>query len=46
MRNDKKTFGVSKRSNIAKPLKNLLEIKTWGTKWKRKMDKITKWVTW
>jgi hypothetical protein len=26
------------------PLKNLLEIRTWGTYWKRKIDKITKWV--
>jgi hypothetical protein len=28
------------------PLKNLLEIRTWGTKWKRKIDKTIKWVAW
>ncbi len=46
MQNDNKTFGVFKRSNFARPLKNLLEIRTWGTKLKRQMDKIIKWVTW
>jgi hypothetical protein len=24
----------------------LLEIITWGTKWKRQIDKTTEWVTW
>jgi hypothetical protein len=28
------------------PLKNLLEIKTWGIEWKRQFDKTTKWATW
>ncbi len=28
------------------PIKNLLEIGTWGTKWKRQIDETTKWVAW
>ncbi len=28
------------------PLKNLLEIRIWGTKWKRQIDKTTKWAAW
>jgi hypothetical protein len=28
------------------PLKNLLKIKIWGTKWKRKINKTTEWATW
>ncbi len=31
---------------ILDPLKNLLEIRTWGTKWKRKIDKTIEWATW
>ncbi len=28
------------------PLENLLEIKTWGTKWKRKFDTTIEWAAW
>jgi hypothetical protein len=28
---------------LLNPLKNLLEIKTWGTKWKRQIDKTIEW---
>jgi hypothetical protein len=28
------------------PFRQLLKIKTWGTKWKRVIDKITEWATW
>jgi hypothetical protein len=28
------------------PLRHLLEIKTWGTKWKRVIDKIDEWEAW
>ncbi len=28
------------------PLQHLLEIKTWGTKWKIIIDKIDEWATW
>jgi hypothetical protein len=28
------------------PLKKLLEIKTWGTKWKRQIDKTIEWAAW
>jgi hypothetical protein len=31
---------------LLKPLKNLLESRTWGTKWKTKIDKTTKWAAW
>ncbi len=27
-------------------LKQLLEIKTWGTKWKKQIDKTNEWATW
>jgi hypothetical protein len=30
----------------AKPLKHLFEIKTWGTKWKRVIDKTKEWAAW
>jgi hypothetical protein len=28
------------------PLRNLLKIRTWGIKWKRKINKTLKWVAW
>jgi hypothetical protein len=28
------------------PLQQLLEIKTWGQKWKNIIDKIDEWVAW
>jgi hypothetical protein len=28
------------------PLKHLFEIKKWGTKWKRVIDKTKEWVAW
>jgi hypothetical protein len=28
------------------PLKHLLQLKTWVTKWKRKFDKTNEWVAW
>jgi hypothetical protein len=28
------------------PLKNLLKIRTWGTKWRRQIDKTIEWVAW
>jgi hypothetical protein len=31
---------------VLNPLKNLLEVKIWGTKWKRQIDKTTKWAAW
>ncbi len=31
---------------LLKPFKNLLEIKTWGTKLKRQFDKTIKWAAW
>jgi hypothetical protein len=46
MQNDNKTFRISKRSTLLDPLKNLLEIRTWGTKWRRKIDKTIEWVAW
>jgi len=41
----KKTFGIFKKSHLAKPLKHLLEIKTWGIEWKREIEKTNEWVT-
>jgi phage major head subunit gpT-like protein len=28
------------------PFKHLLEIRTWGTEWKKVIDKIVEWVAW
>jgi hypothetical protein len=28
------------------PFQHLLEIKTWGTKWKRAINKTYEWATW
>jgi hypothetical protein len=28
------------------PLKNFIEIKTWGIEWKRQIDKTIEWVAW
>ncbi len=28
------------------PLKQLLQIKTWGSQWKKKIDKTNEWVAW
>jgi hypothetical protein len=41
-----KTLEYPRDSTLLDPLKNLLEIKTWGTKWKKKFHKTTKWATW
>jgi hypothetical protein len=35
-----------KDPTLLDPLKNLLEIKTWGISWERKIDKTTEWATW
>ncbi len=31
---------------LLNPLKNLLEIRIWGTKWKWKINKTTEWAAW
>jgi hypothetical protein len=31
---------------LVDPLKNLLKIRIWGTKWKRKINKTIEWVAW
>jgi hypothetical protein len=31
---------------LLNPFKKLLEIRIWGTKWKRKINKTTEWVAW
>jgi hypothetical protein len=31
---------------LLESLSNLLKIRTWGTKWKRQIDKTTKWAAW
>ncbi len=35
-----------KDPTLINPLKNFLEIRTWGTKWKRQIDKTIEWVAW
>jgi len=35
-----------KDPTLLNPFKNLLEIKTWEAKWKRQINKTTKWVAW
>jgi hypothetical protein len=46
MQNDKNTFGLSKRSHPLDPLRQLLEIRTWWLKWKKKIDKTNEWAAW
>jgi hypothetical protein len=46
MQNDKNNFGISKRSHPTRPLKHLLETKTWGIEWKRQIDKTNEWAAW
>jgi hypothetical protein len=31
---------------LLNPLKKLLEIRTWGSKWKNKINKTNEWATW
>jgi hypothetical protein len=31
---------------LLNPLKNLLEMRTWGIEWKRKIEKTIEWVAW
>ncbi len=31
---------------LLNPLKKLLEIRTWGSKWKKKINKTNEWPTW
>ncbi len=42
----KKPLEYLKNDIRLNPLWHLLKIKTWGTKWKRAIDKIDKWVAW
>jgi hypothetical protein len=40
----KKSLEYPRNPTQLNPLKNLLKIKTWGTKWKRQIDKTIEWV--
>jgi hypothetical protein len=42
----KKSLEYSRDDTKLDPLWHLLEIKTWGTKWKKVIDKIDEWATW
>jgi hypothetical protein len=46
LQNDKKSLEYSKDDIRLNPFQHLLEIKTWGTKWKRVIDKTNEWTTW
>jgi hypothetical protein len=41
----KTPLGYPRDPTLLDPLKHLLKIKTWGTKWKRKINKTNEWVT-
>jgi hypothetical protein len=41
-----KPLEYPKDSNLLDPLKNLLQIRTWGIEWKRQIDKTIEWVAW
>jgi hypothetical protein len=41
-----KPWEYSKDDTRLLPLQHLLEIRTWGTKWKITIDKIDEWVAW
>jgi hypothetical protein len=42
----KKPLEYPRNPTQLNPLKHLLEIRTWGTKWKREIDKTNEWVAW
>ncbi len=42
----KKTMEYPRDETRLVPLQHLLEIRTWGTKWKRAIDKTNEWVAW
>jgi hypothetical protein len=46
LQDDKKPLGYPKNNTRLDPLKHLLKIKTWGTKWKRVINKTMEWVAW
>jgi hypothetical protein len=45
LQNDKNTIAISKRSHPIRP-PQLIEIRTWGSKWKPQIDKTIEWVAW
>jgi hypothetical protein len=42
----KKPLEYPRDDTKLQPLQHLLEIKTWGIKWKRVIDKIVEWLAW
>jgi len=42
----KKPLEYPRDDTKLQPLQYLLEIKTWGIKWKRVIDKIVEWLAW
>jgi hypothetical protein len=46
LQNDKKSLEYSKDDTRLNSLQHLLEIRTWGTKWKKVIDKTNEWTTW
>jgi hypothetical protein len=41
-----KPLEYSRDPTFLNPLKNLLQIRTWGTKWKMQIDKTIEWAGW
>jgi hypothetical protein len=41
-----KSLEYLRDSTLLNPLKNLLQIRTWGIEWKRQIDKTIEWVAW
>jgi hypothetical protein len=41
-----KPLEYPKDPTLLNPRKNLLEIRTWGISWERKIDKTIEWATW
>jgi hypothetical protein len=42
----KKLLEYPRDNTSMDPLRHLIKIKTWGTKWKRVIDKTVEWATW
>jgi len=45
MKKKKNPLGYIRDDTKVDPFRHLVEIRTWGTKWKRVIDKIDEWAT-
>jgi hypothetical protein len=46
MQNDKNTIRILKRSHLIKPPQIVAKIRTWGSEWKKQINKTNEWAAW